>query len=279
LQEDGMTDLQFHELADIFPLMTGDDFDQLVEDIRKNGLHEPVGLLDGKILDGRNRYRACLLAGVECRTEEIETDDPIAYVLSLNRHRRHQTPSKLASAGAKAEKLYEKFKAEAEKRQHEAGIHGVKGGRGHKATNPSGTNTGRVSSDTRDKIGAMVGVSGSMIDRARKLREKGVPELAKAVEEGRISVTSAAKLTEEEPEVQRQVAADAKFSRGRFRNAKPAKGDVGCPIKNYDRTEQFAIECARCAITQLEPIRPDNPGREKAYTKVEKWISSQRKKA
>ena len=48
----------FHELANEHPLMEGDEFDNLVEDIRKHGILDPIMLYQGMILDGRNRYRA-----------------------------------------------------------------------------------------------------------------------------------------------------------------------------------------------------------------------------
>ena len=57
--------MKFHEYAGLFPLLTGEEFDALVADIEKNGLIEPVWLYEGKILDGRNRYRACLDLGTE----------------------------------------------------------------------------------------------------------------------------------------------------------------------------------------------------------------------
>ncbi len=53
---------EFHPVANLFPLMSGKAFDELVADIKNNGLREPI-LIDreGRILDGRNRYRACLV--------------------------------------------------------------------------------------------------------------------------------------------------------------------------------------------------------------------------
>jgi ParB-like nuclease domain len=79
-----------HPLADLFPLMEGAEFDELVADIKKNGQREPIVLYDGMILDGRNRVRACLAAGlpkINCRHPKI--DDPAAYVVSANIRRRH----------------------------------------------------------------------------------------------------------------------------------------------------------------------------------------------
>jgi ParB-like chromosome segregation protein Spo0J len=84
--------LDFHPLAKNFPLMNGSEFNELVADVKaNNGLHEPITLYQDKILDGRNRYRACLKAKVEPRFEKFEGDDAAAtaFVISKNIHRRH----------------------------------------------------------------------------------------------------------------------------------------------------------------------------------------------
>ena len=52
------TELEFHPLANILPLIEGEEFGRLVEDIRVRGLQEKITLYKGLILDGRNRYRA-----------------------------------------------------------------------------------------------------------------------------------------------------------------------------------------------------------------------------
>jgi ParB-like chromosome segregation protein Spo0J len=80
-----------HPLADLFPMMEGTALDELTADIKANGLRELIVLFEGKILDGRNRYAACLAAGIdldECLTE-YTGNDPRGFVISMNLHRRH----------------------------------------------------------------------------------------------------------------------------------------------------------------------------------------------
>jgi ParB-like chromosome segregation protein Spo0J len=85
---------QFHKLADIFPLLDGAEFSELVADVKSLGLREPIVLYEGKILDGRNRYRACLEAGVEPYFSSYQGNDPAGFIMSANIHRRHLTPEK-----------------------------------------------------------------------------------------------------------------------------------------------------------------------------------------
>jgi len=94
-----------HPLADIFPLLTGAEFDALVEDVRANGVLEPIWICQGKILDGRNRYRAARAAGVHCPTQTYEGTDPLGFVVSLNLKRRHLSPSQLAFVALDIERI------------------------------------------------------------------------------------------------------------------------------------------------------------------------------
>ncbi len=97
--------MTFHPCADLFPLMEGEDFEALVADIKAVGLLAPIIVLDNTILDGRNRYRAGIEAGVAIRTEEFSGADPLAFVISANLRRRHLNESQRAMIAAKLETM------------------------------------------------------------------------------------------------------------------------------------------------------------------------------
>ena len=107
---------EFHAVAELFPLLRGTAFDGLVADIRKNGLREPILVdADGRILDGRNRYRACREARVEPRFIEWQGEGPLAELaLSLNLRRRHLNESQRAMVAARLAKMLQKTRAAGE---------------------------------------------------------------------------------------------------------------------------------------------------------------------
>ena len=84
-----------HPLAELFPMISNDELQELAEDIRKNGMIEPITLCQGKVLDGRNRLAAGKLIGFPFRRinfrELLCHLDPQAYVISSNIKRRHLT--------------------------------------------------------------------------------------------------------------------------------------------------------------------------------------------
>ena len=83
---------EFHPIASMFPLMEGDEFDALVADIKAHGQNQPIIIYEDMILDGRNRYRACIEAGVEpsaCLSYVDSHAEAVAYVISANIRRRH----------------------------------------------------------------------------------------------------------------------------------------------------------------------------------------------
>lgn len=101
-------ELEAHPHAGMFPMMESGGFDALRRDIRENGLHEPIVLLDGKILDGRNRYRAMRFIdpnfgprNAPKMFKQFEGHDPLEFVVSKNLYRRHLNESQRAMVAAK----------------------------------------------------------------------------------------------------------------------------------------------------------------------------------
>ncbi len=87
----------------------------LGESIKVNGQREAIVLLDGQVLDGNNRQRACEIAKVtpiyrEFGSLPTDGDSPAHFVKDKNWHRRHLTIGQKASA---AEEFFAAFEAEA----------------------------------------------------------------------------------------------------------------------------------------------------------------------
>jgi N6-adenosine-specific RNA methylase IME4/ParB-like chromosome segregation protein Spo0J len=157
-----VSDPPFHPLADVLPLIEGPEFDRLVADIAEHGLKDKITLYDGMILDGRNRYRACRVAGVTPDYIEFDDKDPAAFVLTKNLVRRHLGPSERAMVAARMANL--KWGQRADRVE------------------------GSIDLSTAAKL---VSVSEPSVKRARVVLEHGTPELVQAVDHGRIAVHEA----------------------------------------------------------------------------------------
>lgn len=109
-----MTATQYivHPAAELFPMLPDDELDDLARDIHANGLIHPIVRdRSGAILDGRNRLRACELAGVDPAFTTYEGDDPAAYVIAENVNRRHLSKGQRAMAVAMLRKSKNDFSA------------------------------------------------------------------------------------------------------------------------------------------------------------------------
>jgi hypothetical protein len=97
--------MKAHKYAELFPLMDDDQLQELAEDIKINGLRLKIVTLDDKVLDGRNRERACRIAGVEAVYKEYTGKDPLAYVITQNMRRRHLSVKQRAEIAVKIANL------------------------------------------------------------------------------------------------------------------------------------------------------------------------------
>jgi len=95
----GWRPTETHPLAAIFPIMTDDELADLADDIKANGLIHPIIVdADGRLIDGRNRLRACEIAGVEPRIEPLNGHDARAFIVSANLTRRNLSKGQQAMA-------------------------------------------------------------------------------------------------------------------------------------------------------------------------------------
>lgn len=161
-------ELTYHPFADLLPLVEGKQFEDLVASIEENGLLNPIVLFGGRILDGRNRYRALKrlgrrpVAGVETQNFSGEEDEALRLVLGLNVQRRHLSASQRAMIAADIATL----------RQGERGINSIQ------------------------HVSEQLNVSDFLIKAARKLRSKVAPHILAMVQDGSISLSCADSVAE-----------------------------------------------------------------------------------
>lgn len=258
-------DYEFHEIANWLPMMDDEGLQKMAEDIKVHGQKLPIILYEGKILDGRNRYTACTMAGIVPFFKELPgNEDPVAYAESMNVPRRHLTTSQLAMYADKKRDYYE---AEAKKRQAEQARRNQP--QSQKVETLPPLDIGKA----RDQVGKSVGVSGRTMDKAKKVREKGHKDLVKAVEAGKIDVTNAAKIAELPKDVQDTVLADAALNNWSGRQmVEEAKRLSGEPVKKPMSRPNNGLQYAKMAIVQLEKISPTDEQRVEAFELVMDWI-------
>lgn len=190
-----MSEMKWHEYACIFPMLPQPELQSLAEDIKKHGQREPVVLFDGKVLDGRNRWMACLYAGVEPKTIDFtgNMQDALDFVWSTNRMRRQLTSSQAAACLVEREKFDEQFakaaeeiKAEAKKRPGTG--RPKKGGNSSKKFYLS---SGQDDSKRTDaKLASQLGTNHTYVNKARKVKDQA-PDLHNRVKLGHMTVAQA----------------------------------------------------------------------------------------
>ena len=168
-----------HKVASIFPEMSAEEFLALVEDIRQNGLRNPIVRFEGAVLDGRHRLKACAEAGVEPGFVDFAgtAAEAIRFVWSENFGRRHLTSSQKAMCAVDRELLEESYglvvaelRADAKQRQDQT--------RGRERDEKGRVKPPRQFVDAVDKnttrtdakLAASAGTNRSYIAEAEKLR-------------------------------------------------------------------------------------------------------------
>jgi protein gp37 len=156
-----------HPLSALFPAMSAQEYAELRADIAKHGLRQALTLYAGQVLDGWHRARACSETGVEVTTVEFTGDESaaLAFVLSANLARRHLTTSDRSLIAAR---LANRKRGAPQKDQM------------------SHLRIG----DAADHLK----VSPNSVKRAKKLLERGTPELIARVAARELTISKAALL-------------------------------------------------------------------------------------
>jgi len=95
--------MEFHEYANLFPMMTAEEMQMLRQNMRTHGFipSMPILLYEGKILDGRNRYTAALAENIEPVYGDYQGEHALDFVVSANLHRRHLNETQRAGVVSK----------------------------------------------------------------------------------------------------------------------------------------------------------------------------------
>lgn len=254
--------MAYHEYANLFPMLGYRELQDLSSDIQKNGLQVPITLYEGKVLDGRNRYQACLMAEVELITENYTGEDALAYVISHNLRRRHLTESQRAMVASKVATM------RLGENQYKEGpsIGGPKG----------------LSTKDRATAAAELNVGTSSLDRARKVQRDGSESLIKAVESGSASVSAAYKISnlpkEEQDDVVNQGAEAVKAKASELRKKPATEPMVHTPPPASSRAPKYVHDDAKrlwlLARVHLDKILKEDASREAVFNEVIKYATN-----
>ena len=169
-----------HPVANKFPLMVGNEYQELVADIQERGQLHPVVLHNDQLLDGRNRLKACEELGITPTLIAWDAPDGVTaaeWIVSTNLQRRHLTSQQRAMLAADPD-ILDVLEAEARERQT----------RGVRAKMPEG---GRP----RDEAAKTFQTSARYVQDAKKIRKRK-PELVEPVINGTLSLKEAKQKVE-----------------------------------------------------------------------------------
>jgi N6-adenosine-specific RNA methylase IME4/ParB-like chromosome segregation protein Spo0J len=207
--------MKIHPVASLMPEMTELEFHELKQDIKLRGLQNPILLSkDGRIVDGRHRYKACKELGIDpsyIRSKHEDDYELAREVVSLNVKRRHLNESQLAMIASKLTDLYEKAAKlraeEGRKAGGEATKTKAKGKAKEEGLTANLQSSPRTPAHTaaEDAANAVGGVSTRLVAYANKVRKGAIEAVQKAVDKGAMRVHEAAALAKHTPTKQEKI--------------------------------------------------------------------------
>jgi hypothetical protein len=183
---------EYHPYANLLPMMLDHEFEDLKKGIRASGLQEPITLYKDRVLDGRNRLRACQELGIEPQFKKAEFEDDqtaLDFVIAHNLQRRNLTASQKAVVALRALPLIKKDVQEARIQKIREAI-AAKTLDGKGANLPSSEETearrGRKKEiKTTSIVGDLFGVSATYVRYAQAIQDKDEKLLDQVIVDGR----------------------------------------------------------------------------------------------
>lgn len=185
--------MEFHPVANIFPMMSAEEFDALKVDIQANGQREPIWTHEGQIIDGRNRYQACDVLGIEPQFRQwagSTEEEMVWFVVSLNEKRRHLTSSQKAIVALNIEEYLAKIATQRKGGRPVESYTANKGVNGHKPSQKvEQVNPSKSLNDNKAVAQAAkaTGTNRQYVSDAKKL----TPELKEKVFSGKMRIPEA----------------------------------------------------------------------------------------
>jgi hypothetical protein len=184
--------MECHKVCALFPEMNSEQFSALVKDIAQNGQREPIWTHEDQIIDGRHRYRACCGLGIVPKFQEWNGQGSlVAFVVSLNLHRRHLDTSQRAAVAAEVKPMLEE---EGRRRLKQQAASKSRDDSGH--FEPPCANLHKVDDDTpwdsTQEAAKMMGVSRRTVADAASVKEQD-PAAFDAIKRGETTVHAAKK--------------------------------------------------------------------------------------
>ncbi len=185
--------LAAHPLADVFPQLPDQLLRELADDVAANGQLEPITLYEDRILDGRNRYAACQLAGAVPRLTRFTgtLEQAAAFVRSKNLQRRDLEPAQRVAAILKLEELVDGYRAQARQAQGARSDLRLRGDEG--------------SRDVLSQVAAVAGVSRGTAARVQRVK-RDAPDLFEKVAAGTMQAKRAERVLRERHAAERATA-------------------------------------------------------------------------
>ena len=198
-------------------------------------------------MDGRNRYLACLIAGVKPHYKDYDGDDPFGFVLMKNASRRNMTKSQCAIIAARLS---------SERGKDDPQFCGLL---------------------TQAKAASVMGISLRTVEEAARLLREGTAELITEVEQGNVSINAALKDVKQQS---KEVKASAKTVHETREPAEQVQKtveksqadeieDVNLPV-----TEEGDTASAKEAHADRERFPcPSTPSSERLFTAFEDFVN------